>query len=43
MPIALETTAQLRLVGPSELRMTYRYSMIDARPVEDREQEPTSQ
>jgi hypothetical protein len=41
MPVALETTAQLRLLGPSELRMTYRYSVIDARPVEDQEHDAT--
>jgi hypothetical protein len=29
MPVSLETTAQLRLLGASELRMTYRYSVID--------------
>jgi hypothetical protein len=34
MPVSLETTAQLRLFGPSALRMTYRYSHIDQRPVE---------
>jgi hypothetical protein len=33
MPVALETTAQLRLLGSSALRMTYRYSHIDERPV----------
>lgn len=35
MPVALETTAQLRLLGPSALRMTYRYSHIDERPVSE--------
>jgi hypothetical protein len=40
MPVSLETTAQLRLLGSSELRMTYRYSIIDARPVLDQEAAP---
>jgi hypothetical protein len=35
MPVSLETTAQLRLFGSSALRMTYRYSNIDERPVEN--------
>jgi hypothetical protein len=35
MPVLLETTAQLRLLGASELRMTYQYSIIDERPVDD--------
>jgi hypothetical protein len=39
MPVSLETTAQLRLLGASELRMTYRYSRIDERPVHDDEHE----
>jgi hypothetical protein len=34
MPVSLETTAQLKLFGPSVLRMTYRYSHIDERPVD---------
>jgi hypothetical protein len=34
MPVSLETTAQLRLLGPSTLRMTYRYSQVDERPVD---------
>jgi len=33
MPVSLETTAQLRLLGPSALRMTYHYSQIDEQPV----------
>ena len=33
MPVSLETTAQLRLFGSSSLRMTYRYSQLDDRPV----------
>jgi hypothetical protein len=33
MPVALESRAQLRLFGSSVLRMTYRYSHIDERPV----------
>jgi len=35
MPVSLDTTAQLRLLGSSSLRMTYRYSHIDERPVSD--------
>jgi hypothetical protein len=35
MPVSLDTTAQLRLLGSSALRMTYRYSNIDERPVID--------
>lgn len=35
MPVLLETTAQLRLLGSSALRMTYRYSHIDEQPVDD--------
>lgn len=35
MPVALETTAQLRFFGSSALRMTYRYSHLDDRPVVD--------
>jgi hypothetical protein len=32
-PVALETTAQVRMFGPATLRMTYDYSEIDGRPV----------
>jgi hypothetical protein len=35
MPVSLETKAQLRLLGSSALRMTYRYSLIDEQIVED--------
>ncbi len=35
MPVSLETTAQLRLLGSSALRMVYRYSDIDERPVDE--------
>jgi hypothetical protein len=35
MPVSLETTGQLRLLGSSALRMTYRYSHIDEQPVAD--------
>ena len=35
MPVLLDTTAQLRLLGSSALRMTYRYSHIDERPVDE--------
>ena len=33
VPVLLESTAQLRLLGGSTLRMTYRYSEIDDRPI----------
>ena len=33
MPVSLDTKAQLRLIGSSTLRMTYRYSQVDGRPV----------
>jgi hypothetical protein len=35
MPVSLVTKGQLRLLGSSELRMTYRYSHIDEQPVPD--------
>jgi hypothetical protein len=35
MPVSLDTTADLRLLGSSALRMTYRYSRIDDRAVDD--------
>ena len=35
MPVCLETTARLRFLGSSSLRMTYTYSEIDEQPVED--------
>jgi len=35
MPVSLETTAHLRVLGSSALRMTYRYSHIDERPVDE--------
>jgi hypothetical protein len=34
LPIALETRAQVRLLGPATLRMTYEYTEIDGRPVD---------
>jgi hypothetical protein len=34
VPIALESKAQLRMLGSASLRMTYRYSEIDGSPVE---------
>lgn len=34
MPVALETTAQVRMFGTATLTMTYRYSEIDGRPVQ---------
>ena len=37
MPVALETTAQVRMFGTATLRMTYHYSEIDGRPVEPRQ------
>ena len=36
MPVALETTAQVRMFGAATLRMTYDYSEIDGRPVPPR-------
>jgi hypothetical protein len=33
MPVALETTAQVRMFGTATLKMTYQYSEIDGRPV----------
>jgi hypothetical protein len=36
MPIALETTAQVRMFGAATLLMTYDYSEIDGRPVPPR-------
>ena len=35
VPVSLDTTGQLRLLGKSSLRMTYRYSQVDDRAVED--------
>jgi hypothetical protein len=35
LPVSLETTAQLRLLGSSKLGMTYRYSHVDEREVGD--------
>jgi hypothetical protein len=34
VPIALESKAQLRMLGAASLRMTYRYSEIDGSPVD---------
>jgi hypothetical protein len=34
LPVALQSTAQVRFLGPSTLRMTYDYTAIDGRPVE---------
>ncbi|MGE0448189.1 MAG: hypothetical protein AB7Q29_01250 [Vicinamibacterales bacterium] len=34
VPVSLQTTAQLRLLGASTLQMTYRYSHIDEQPVD---------
>jgi hypothetical protein len=33
VPVALETKAQLRLLGTATLRMTYLYSEIDGQPL----------
>jgi hypothetical protein len=33
--VTLDTTAQLRLLGSSALRMTYRYAEVDERAVVD--------
>lgn len=35
VPVTLESTAQLRLLGSATLSMTYDYSEIDGRPVQD--------
>ena len=37
MPVSLESTGKLRLLGSSSLRMTYRYSHIDDQPISDAE------
>jgi hypothetical protein len=37
MPVALETTAQVRMFGTATLRMTYHYSEIDGQPVQPRQ------
>jgi hypothetical protein len=42
MPVSLETKGQLRFLGSSELRMTYRYSHIDEEPVADESVETAS-
>jgi hypothetical protein len=42
MPVALHTTAQLRLLGSSALEMTYQYSHIDDQPVNAPDAEPLS-
>jgi hypothetical protein len=34
MPIALESRAQLRMLGPAKLRMTYSYLEIDRQPID---------
>lgn len=33
LPVALESTAQVRFLGASQFRMTYDYSAVDGRPV----------
>ena len=38
LPVLLESTAQLRLLGRSTLRMTYGYVEIDAQPIRDGEE-----
>jgi hypothetical protein len=35
VPVSLESTAQLRLLGRSTLMMIYRYSEIDDRATDD--------
>jgi hypothetical protein len=40
MPVSLDTTAHLRLLGSSALRMTYEYSRIDERQVVPSESHP---
>jgi hypothetical protein len=39
MPVSLETTADLRLLGSSALRMTYRYAQVDDQAVVDEPRE----
>ena len=34
VPVALQSTAQVRFLGPSTLRMTYDYTAINGRPIE---------
>ena len=34
VPVALESTAQVRMMGPAKLRMTYVYSHVDGHPVQ---------
>ena len=36
LPVALESNAELRLLGPATLRMTYEYLEIDGHPVGNR-------
>jgi hypothetical protein len=33
LPVTLESTAQVRMLGPARLRMTYIYTEIDGRPI----------
>jgi hypothetical protein len=33
LPVTLESRAQLRMLGPASLRMTYEYTEIDGQPV----------
>ena len=33
LPVSMETRAQLRMLGPASLRMTYRYAEIDGRSI----------
>jgi len=33
LPITVESTAQVRFVGPASFRMTYRYTEVDRRPI----------
>ena len=34
VPVAMESTAHVRLLGPATLRMTYEYSEVDGHPIE---------
>jgi hypothetical protein len=33
MPVALESTAEIRWFGPAALRVTYQYSEVEGHPV----------
>jgi hypothetical protein len=33
VPLSVESVAQVRIAGPSAMTMTYRYEMVNGRPV----------